>query len=156
MNRLKLKRLLWVYRNEINSGELTHVKDLIAIFVINDLSYIFPVDQLYNFNEITLNSLLDKSYMHDDKYRVPSLSLLKEQKEKYMGMLKRKVIPLRTDRYNAAITWIESMIEFKIINEGDLINLNDYVLSNFISDDRLITMFKDNISKKKIKRSYTW
>ena len=141
MHKIKLKYLLSIYENEVISGNYKHVKDLIAIMVMLDLSYIIPVYDLYNLNEITLDTLYE-NYNYEIKFKVPDMNSLGILKEKYHKLLNKKKISMGVEKHYAAITWLELMLEFNFINEGDNINLCDYRLTDFIDDERLINLFK--------------
>ena len=143
MHKIKLKYLLSIYKYEIMNGNYKHVKDLIAIMVMLDLSYIIPVYDLYNLNEITLDTLYE-NYNYDTKFKVPDMNSLGILKEKYYKLLSKKKIPMGVEKHYAAITWLELMLEFNFINEGDDINLHDYRLTDFIDDEKLINLFKDS------------
>lgn len=144
MNIIKMKYFLWKYKKEISEGEYTHVKDLIALFTIINLSKSFPIDKYYNFNAISLSSLLANITISSGNYKVPSLDVLNIQIDEYIKYENEKNSSFRSDKIIAGLNWIKMMIEFNIINEGDIINLNNYGLSNFIRDERLIEMFHEN------------
>ena len=90
MNTIKIKYFLWQYKKEISEGEYTHVKDLIALFTIINLSKSFPIDKYYNFNAISLSSLLSDMTINSDDYKVPSLDILNMQIDEYNEYRKEK------------------------------------------------------------------
>ena len=144
MNTIKIKYFLWQYKKEISEGEYTHVKDLIALFTIINLSKSFPIDKYYNFNAISLSSLLSDMTINSDDYKVPSLDILNMQIDEYNEYRKEKNNSFLGEKKYAAFNWLKLMIEFNIINEGDIINLENYTLANFIRDEKLIKMFHEN------------
>ena len=144
MNIIKMKYFLWKYKKEISEGEYTHVKDLIALFTIINLSKSFPIDKYYNFNAISLSSLLSDMTINSDDYKVPSLDILNMQIDEYNEYRNEKNNSFIDEKKFAALNWLKMMIEFNIINEGDIINLENYMLADFIKDERLIKMFHEN------------
>jgi len=150
--KIKLNYLKYSYEDEISLGIDRHVKDLIAVSVILDLSCVFPVYEYYNFNEIKLGNLIEDRYFKDNKYMVPDIKLLEEIRNNYEKKLSKPQIPVGTDKNYAAMTWLILMQKFGFIKENDIIDLNEYKLVDFITDDRLINMFRANIETNKYKK----
>ena len=144
MSKLKLKLLLIKYRNEILNGNNIHLKDLIAIMVLLDLACISAKIESIDINDITLNNLINWFGGKEDKYKVPKMEKINLLKKKYKKELKSYTIPLNIIFENAATTWIEMMVKFGMIKEGQTINLCKFVLTDFMTDDKLISMFETN------------
>lgn len=144
MNIIKIRLLLMKYRKEISEGEYTHIKDLIALMTIINLSKSFPFDKYYNFKSISLSSLLGDTIGIKNKYRVSTLNTINEQIAAHNKSLNGKGKFFKDEKIDAGLNWLKLLIEFNIINEGDTIDLNDYVLADFIKDEKLAKMFKEN------------
>ena len=65
-------------------------------------------------------------------------------KKKYKKAFKRCGIPINYIFENAATTWIGMMVYFGIIREGQIINPKEFVLLDFMTDDKLISIFELN------------
>ena len=57
----------------------------------------------------------------------------------------------------AALTWLEMMYDTGIIYEGQKLCLNDYELTDFITDERLSSLFSTNLhtQQKSRERSFS-
>lgn len=144
MTKLKLKLLLAKYKYEISNGINEHLKDLIAVMVLLDLSYINTGSiEHMNMNNTTLKELMFWLPVNSE-YEVPTIDKINLLKNKYKKELKTYSIPINYINENAATTWIEMMINFGMIKEGQIINLEQFVLSDFMTDEKLISMFETN------------
>ena len=145
MTKLKLKLLLAKYKYEISNGNNEHLKDLIAVMVLLDLSYAYTGSiEHMNMNNTTLKSLMFWLPPVNSEYEVPTIDKINLLKKKYKKKLKSYSIPLNYITENAATTWIEMMINFGMINEGQIINLEQFVLADFMTDEKLISLFETN------------
>ena len=144
MTKLKLKLLLAKYKYEIANGNNEHLKDLIAVMVLLDLSYINTGSiEHMNMNNTTLKELMIWGPVSSE-YEVPTIGTISLLKKKYKKELKSCSIPINYITENAATTWIEMMINFGMIKEGQIINLEQFVLADFMTDEKLISMFETN------------
>ncbi len=144
MTKLKLKILLAKYKHEISNGNNEHLKDLIAVMVLLDLSYINTGSiEHTNMNNINLKELMFWGPVSNE-YEVPTIEKINLLKKKYKKELKNYSIPANYITENAATTWIEMMINFGMIKEGQIINLEQFVLADFMTDKKLIAMFETN------------
>lgn len=142
MTKLKLKLLLVKYKHEISIGNNEHLKDLIAVMVLLDLSY-FDMSIIESIDKITLNYLIPFLNV-SIQYQVPTMEKINLLKKKYRKAFKRCGIPIDYIYENAATTWIGMMIYFGIIREGQIINPKEFVLLDFMTDDKLISIFELN------------
>lgn len=144
MNKLKLKLLLIKYKNEISKGNNMHMKDLIATMVILDLICIDNIESI-NINKITLNNLIYMFLGQNKEYEVPMMEKISLLKNKYKKEIKsRFMIPINFIWENAATTWLEMMIKFGMVKEGQIINPTQFILTDFMTDEKLISMFETN------------
>lgn len=144
MNKLKLKLLLIKYKNEISKGNNMHMKDLIATMVILDLICIDNIESI-NINKITLNNLIYMFLGQNKEYEVPMMEKISLLKNKYKKEIKsRFIIPINFIWENAATTWLEMMIKFGMVKEGQIINPTQFILTDFMTDEKLISMFETN------------
>lgn len=136
-NNLKLRLLLREYKNEMAKGNLKHIKDSIAVMTLLDA---YANLEYVDFSLARLMRISDKNF----EYKVPRLERIEYLKNKYKKLLKRDAKYIVDEREKAATTWIEMMIRTEIISEGQIINPNDYILSDFISDNRIIEMYENS------------
>ena len=150
MKRLKLKLLLNQYKKEIANGNYKHKNDMIATMVLLDYSHPFHYKLNDDMYDVTLESLMHMcpSYLdpnnRPNKYEIPTMKDIKLIRESYKKDLKGPGIPVGTDDGNAALTWVEMMIHFGMIAEGQVVDPAKFVLTDFMTDERLITMFEAN------------
>ena len=150
MKRLKLKLLLNRYKKEIENGNCEHINDLIATMVLLDYSCISRYNLEDDMNHVTLEKLMHmcpsflKPNREPNKYEIPSMEDISLLKKEYKKELKGISIPIWAEDENAALTWIEMMIHFGMIQEGQVVDPAKFVLSDFMTDERLVSMFEAN------------
>lgn len=135
--RLKLILMRKKYQFEILNGDKRNVKNLIATTVILSNKY-FTWDLV----DSTLQDFIYPFCKNIATYRyiVPTISQLKDLKSIYKNIKNDSI----DDIYRLiAINWIDSMIKYNLVKEGDSIYINEIKLSDFITDDKIIEM-KDN------------
>jgi hypothetical protein len=136
MTDIRLTRLLKRYQQEVTSGDMTHLKDLIAAMVISDLTAINDSYLIQKgVNNITLGSLLKNK--KDNKYKVPSKYEIYDNKKRYERNTKLGLQSIINCEEKAANTWIDMMLNINMIKEFETINPNEYVLGKFIHDYKL-------------------
>ncbi len=151
MTKTKLKLMLTKYRMEILNGNNDHLKDLIGTMVLLELSTPYHFDfERVNYEEITLDNLLTWFYLEDMKgnvnekdrevdttYVVPSQEETKILRKRYETIIKDYSWVTNIVCKKAANTWIEMMRTFGMIQEGEVIESKDYVLTDYINDPQL-------------------
>lgn len=144
MMKLKLIRLLKKYQKEISDNNNEHLKDLIATMVLLDLCRV-PTRTIEreDMNRITLYNLM-RWCINSNEYQVPSIETITMIKNEYQKRLKKHSLQLAHLEEPAATTWIEMMMKTGMIKEGETIDLKSYVLTDFMSDEKLIEMFNTN------------
>ena len=145
MKRLKLKKLLNKYKHEMANGDFSHLKDLIAVLVLLNYSCgnMGSYKLNYNMNDINLEKLIYGISM-DREYEVPSIEVLDILNKKYKKIMRSKSNKYNQDGEYAATTWISLMVNFGMLEEGQVIKPKDYVIADFMSDDKLLSMFDTN------------
>ena len=150
MKRLKLKLLLNRYKKEIENGNCEHINDLIATMVLLDYSCLSSFNLSDDMHRVTLEKLMHicpsflKADRKPNKYEIPTMKDIELLKKKYKKELKGFSIPIWAEDENAALTWIEMMIHFGMIQEGQVVDPAKFVLSDFMTDERLVSMFEAN------------
>ena len=152
----KLKELLTKYKGEISNNNNEHIKDLIAVMVLLDLSCRSNNVEDIDINNTTLKTLMFWGATIDDdikrtfidrknsEYLVPTMREINLLKRKYKKGLENSYrVPYNYVNENASTTWIEMMINFGIITEGQIINLEEFRFVDFITDNSLAEMFDE-------------
>jgi len=151
----ELKSLLKSYKQELSKGNKKHAKDAIAALVL--LNFKGYPTVLMNVEDTTLKTLMfwginiekeEKKCFVDNKsnwFKVPTSEELKSLNNKYKKELKnRYYISPYTCNEKAVTTWLENMVNVGMVQEGEIINLEEYRLSDFMTDESLKSMFKRN------------
>lgn len=139
VNKIQLKQLLIKYKKELSCGNKQHIKDIISIMVISDLARGYTLDSIayeINGSKITLNDLIvglpGFGFIHIDEYVVPEVKELINMRRRYKI---ENFGSLDPNNYQLAATrWLEMMIKFGFIKEGQTIVPSDYVLNDFVTD----------------------
>ena len=145
IKKLKIKLLLLQYEIELKQGNYAHLKDYIAYNVILSLlkdDSLENIDSKYDFNEITLNKLVNWLFSEKAKgscnYEVPSINVLNYIIKKKEKELKKSLIKCGINEEITAAIWLKFMLEKGLIQSQKIIDLNEYKLKDFITDSRLI------------------
>ncbi len=130
MKKLKLRLLLLQYETELKNNDTTHIKDYIAVNSMLAGLKIYPirVDE----SQTLAKQIFPFKSKLPTEYEVPTIATIK----KILAMYKKG-----SDGFSAlqveAATWLKLMIENKFICEGQIINPNEFVMEDFITDERL-------------------
>lgn len=140
MKKLKIKLLLLQYENELKNGNREHINDFIASNVILILLKSNFIE--YDFNEVSLNKLINRSIRDKKnkscKYKIPSKNILNYLIKQNKKEIKNAGIRVGFNEEIAATIWLKLMLENNLIKENQIIDLNEYKLNDFINDTRLI------------------
>lgn len=134
MNKRQLKRLIKNYKNDISSGDLRNMDNLIAALVINDLTYLNDsIIEKYGISNISLALLL--GIKNNKKYTIPSKYEINDIKRNYER--NRKTNNYISSEEVAAITWIDIMLSIGMISENEKIIPSEYILNDYVTDYQL-------------------
>ena len=133
MDKKRLMTLIKRYSNEVTSGDMNHLEDLIAAMVISDLTAINDSYLVqHGVDAISLASLLG---INGDEYTIPNKYELYDNRKRLENNSKFKSFISQEEV--AANTWIDMMVKTNMVNELETINPNEYILSKFVKDNNL-------------------
>ena len=136
--RLKLILMRKKYQFEILNGDKRNIKNLIATTVILSNKY-FTWD-------LVDSTLQDFIYPFCEKpatfrFLIPTEKDLKELKNIYRNVRNNSI----DDNYRlVSLVWMDSMLKYGLVKEGEAIYIDNIKLSDFITDESIIEMYKEN------------
>ena len=153
MNKLDLLKFLMEYKKEISNGNKNHIKDLIVVIVYSELSRNMSAIEKYNLTDVTLSNLklwnLNCNILDLKEFEVPSKEELTSQINQYKIEIKENNFTSEGNDYECAFaTWLKLMIDFRMITEGQIIDLTKYKLTDFITDEKLAKCFEGKTNYK--------
>ena len=158
---ISLKKLRSSYSKEMSRGNYIHLTDYIALDVLDSLKLLHFNLRGVNEGDIrfinlkrlfteqdTWNPFKDDFKDEDNRlipYVIPSLEHIHNFLNRYLNIFKRRhnsgaSFQKAVEEYAGTI-WIKDMIKFGFFEPGDLINLEEFKLIDFITDDRLKELF---------------
>ena len=158
---IRLKKIRSSYTREIANHDYSHLTDYIALDVLDSLNLLHYQIRRVNEADIkfinlkrlftehdTWNPFYD-DYIPEDRrdvpYVIPSLESIDNFLKRYLKIMrsnsKNNASFQKAIEEYAGTIWIKDMITSGIFKPGDMINLVEFNLMDFITDDRLKSLF---------------